>query len=68
MKLSEATDSVYRRYEIISDNDLTESMNRVQEHLKKEQRFGRFYRSNDVDQKVLSQNTHKRALSRVGST
>jgi len=36
MKLSEATDSVYRRYEIISDNDLTESMNRVQEHLKKE--------------------------------
>jgi site-specific recombinase XerC len=30
------TDSVYRRYDIISDDDLTESMNRVQEHLKKE--------------------------------
>jgi integrase len=30
------TDSVYRRYDIISDEDLTESMNRVQEHLKKE--------------------------------
>ncbi len=30
------TDSIYRRYDIISDDDLTESMNRVQEHLKKE--------------------------------
>jgi hypothetical protein len=33
---SESTDSVYRRHEIISDNDLTGSMNRVQAHLKKE--------------------------------
>jgi integrase len=30
------TDSVYRRYDIISDDDLTQAMNRVQEHLKKE--------------------------------
>jgi len=30
------TDSVYRRYDIISDDDLTEAMNRVQQHLKKE--------------------------------
>ena len=30
------TNSVYKRYDIISDDDLTESMNRVQEHLKKE--------------------------------
>jgi hypothetical protein len=30
------TDSIYRRYDIISDDDLTGSMNRVQEHLKKE--------------------------------
>ena len=29
------TSSVYRRYDIISDDDLTESMKRVQEHLKK---------------------------------
>jgi hypothetical protein len=37
MKLSgHETDSIYRRYDIISDDDLTESMNRVQEHLKKE--------------------------------
>jgi len=37
MKLSgHKTDSIYRRYDIISDDDLTESMNRVQEHLKKE--------------------------------
>jgi len=37
MKLSgHQTDSVYRRYDIISDDDLTESMNRVQEHMKKE--------------------------------
>lgn len=37
MKLSgHETDSTYRRYDIISDDDLTESMNRVQEHLKKE--------------------------------
>jgi integrase len=37
MKLSgHETDSIYRRYDIISDADLTESMNRVQEHLKKE--------------------------------
>ena len=37
MKLSRhETDSIYRRYDIISDDDLTESMNRVQEHLKKE--------------------------------
>jgi len=36
MKLSgHETDSIYRRYDIISDDDLTESMNRVQEHLKK---------------------------------
>jgi integrase len=36
MKLSgHETDSIYRRYDIISDEDLTESMNRVQEHLKK---------------------------------
>jgi hypothetical protein len=37
MKLSgHETDSIYRRYDIISDDDLTGSMNRVQEHLKKE--------------------------------
>jgi integrase len=37
MKLSgHETDSIYRRYDIFSDDDLTESMNRVQEHLKKE--------------------------------
>jgi integrase len=37
MKLSgHEIDSIYRRYDIISDDDLTESMNRVQEHLKKE--------------------------------
>jgi len=37
MKLSgHETDSIYRRYDIISDDDLTESMNRVQEHMKKE--------------------------------
>jgi hypothetical protein len=37
MKLSgHETDSIDRRYDIISDDDLTESMNRVQEHLKKE--------------------------------
>jgi integrase len=30
------TDSVYRRYDIISDDDLMESMRQVQEHLKKE--------------------------------
>lgn len=30
------TDSVYRRYDIISENDLTEAMNKVQSHLKKE--------------------------------
>ena len=37
MKLSgHETDSIYRRYDIISDEDLTEVMNRVQEHLKKE--------------------------------
>ena len=30
------TDSVYRRYDIISEADLTEAMNRVQEHNKKE--------------------------------
>jgi len=37
MKLSgHETDSIYRRYDIISDEDLTESMNRVQEHIKKE--------------------------------
>jgi integrase len=37
MKLSgHETDSIYRRYDIISDDDLAESMNRVQEHLKKE--------------------------------
>jgi integrase len=30
------TDSVYRRYDIISEDDLTQAMNRVQEHLKKE--------------------------------
>lgn len=37
MKLSgHQTDSVYRRYDIISDEDLIEAMNRVQEHLKKE--------------------------------
>ena len=30
------TNSVYKRYDIISDDDLAESMNRVQEHLKKE--------------------------------
>ena len=30
------TDSVYRRYDIISETDLTEAMNRVQSHLKKE--------------------------------
>ena len=36
MKLSgHQTDSVYRRYDIISDEDLIEAMNRVQEHLKK---------------------------------
>ena len=35
MKLSgHETDSIYRRYDIISDDDLTESMNRVQEHMK----------------------------------
>jgi len=27
---------VFRRYDIISDDDLTESMKRVQEHLKKQ--------------------------------
>jgi integrase len=37
MKLSgHQTDSVYRRYDIISDDDLTQAMNRVQEHLQKE--------------------------------
>ena len=37
MKLSgHETDSISRRYDIISDDDLTESMNRVQEHIKKE--------------------------------
>jgi integrase len=37
MKLSgHETDSIYRRYDIISDDDLTESMNRVQEHITKE--------------------------------
>ena len=37
MKLSgHETDSIYRRYDIISDDDLMESMNRVQEHVKKE--------------------------------
>jgi integrase len=37
MKLSaHETDSIYRRYDIFSDDDLTESMNRVQEHIKKE--------------------------------
>ncbi len=37
MKLSgHETDSIYRRYDIISDDDLTESMNRVQKHMKKE--------------------------------
>jgi integrase len=37
MKLSgHETDSIYRRYDIISDDDLTGSMNRVQEHLKNE--------------------------------
>jgi integrase len=30
------TNSVYKRYDIISDDDLMESMNRVQDHLKKE--------------------------------
>jgi integrase len=30
------TDSVYRRYDIIAEDDLMESMVRVQEHLKKE--------------------------------
>ena len=30
------TNSVYRRYDIISDDDLTESMQKVQEHLKKQ--------------------------------
>jgi len=30
------TDSVYRRYDIISESDLTEAMDRVQSHLKKE--------------------------------
>jgi hypothetical protein len=37
MKLSgHETDSIYRRYDINSEDDLTESMNRVQEHVKKE--------------------------------
>jgi integrase len=37
MKLSgHQTDSVYRRYDIISDDDLTAAMEKVQEHLKKE--------------------------------
>jgi integrase len=37
MKLSgHETDSIYRRYDIFSDDDLIESMNRVQEHLRKE--------------------------------
>lgn len=37
MKLSgHETDSIYRRYDIFSDDDLTESMGKVQEHLKKE--------------------------------
>lgn len=37
MKLSgHQTDSVYRRYDIISDEDLTQAMNKVQDHLKKE--------------------------------
>lgn len=37
MKLSgHETDSIYRRYDIISDDDLTNAMERVQEHLKKE--------------------------------
>lgn len=37
MKLSgHETDSIYRRYDIFSDDDLKESMNRVQEHLKEE--------------------------------
>jgi hypothetical protein len=37
MKLSgHETGSIYRRYDIISDDDLTESMNQVQEYLKKE--------------------------------
>jgi integrase len=37
MKLSgHQTDSVYRRYDIISEDDLTEAMNRVQQHMKKE--------------------------------
>ena len=30
------TPAVYKRYDIISDDDLTESMKRVQEHLKKQ--------------------------------
>lgn len=30
------TNAVYKRYDIISDDDLTDSMTRVQEHLKKE--------------------------------
>lgn len=38
MKLSgHETDSIYRRYDIISETDLTEAMNRVQDHIKKEQ-------------------------------
>lgn len=37
MKLSgHRTDSVYRRYDIVSDEDMTEAMERVQAHLKKE--------------------------------
>ena len=37
MRLSgHETDSIYRRYDIISEEDLTEPMNRVQEHVKKE--------------------------------
>lgn len=37
MKLSgHKTDSVYRRYDIIDENDLAESMTKVQEHLERE--------------------------------
>jgi hypothetical protein len=60
MKLSgHETDTIYRRYDIISEEDLTESMNRVQEHVKKRQTFGRLYRWLNVGSKLLSHFLHK---------
>ena len=74
MKLSgHETDSIYRRYDIISDDDLTESMNRVQEHLKKEAENRKVCTAETRNgltciKKFLHKTCTKGHFSRVGAT